>query len=97
METRNPFVGVVVGWLGTIGTAVFQNLSLMLTLTCGVLSAVATVYAIAVNRRQLRKLDREADRAVALSCHLCRHGKLPDPCPLPPRDRPADCPHQELP
>lgn len=96
METRNSMLGAIVSWTGTLGTAVFQNLNMLITLTCAGLAAAASLYSIFVARRQMRNLDREARRVDQQLCADCRAGSLPARCPIPPADRAKDCPHPKL-
>ena len=85
MDDLKSITGASVGVFATIGQVTTQNINLIMSVTCAILAATASVYAIIVSRDTMRRRRAEDEHA----CELC-DGTGRD-CPYPSDARPVNC------
>lgn len=86
--------GLIVSWSGAFASVLVTQAHLWVGLLCGLMSLLATGYAIRVSRATLAWRRYQIEHQL---CQDCRAGTVPVNCPIPAARRPGQCPLNQTP
>lgn len=88
--------GLLLSWGGALGAITAGQVHIWIGIASGVLSLVATGYAIRMTKATIKEREIEMIRHAVALCHECQKGSEPHKCPLSAELRPPNCPVRKL-